>query len=437
MKDFFEYDCLIVGAGASGLFAASLLSTTGLKCAVVEANNKLGAKLLQTGNGKCNFTNLNLNEENYQNEDRDKAFAIIKEFDNKEVINYFKELGVLTKVRDGYVYPRSETALSVVNALRLDIESKKVKQFLNCSFKSFKKEGDYFLVNCLEKMEGNSKKQDTSKKQEASFPITIKAKKLIIATGTNASIDNKRKSNQEEFLKDMSIKYKKFLPALVALKADNKFIKLAKGVRALGKVTILVDGKEIASDTGEIQYADYGISGIPIFQVSRYATAALNDKRKVYASLDITPDFTKEELFENVSLIVKNGQTKFLRELFDGFINHKLMEFILKNINMDLDIKASNLTSKDIDKICKALKNTSLEIIDSKGENFAQVLQGGVLFSELTNDLESKKYPGLYFCGEIVDVDGMCGGYNLQWAFSSAHKLSKKIIGEYSGTGSN
>lgn len=425
MKDFFEYDCVIVGAGASGLFSASLLSRASINCAIVETNNKIGAKLLQTGNGKCNFTNLNLTVNNYQNQDRVKAFEIIKEFDNKKLIEYFKSLGVFPKIREGYVYPRSETALSVVNALRLDIESRTVKQFLNCRFKSFKKEGEDFLINCSEKLE------------DRDVDITIKAKNLIIACGTNASIDNKRKSNQEEFLKKMSIKYNKFLPALVALKTDNNYIKLAKGVRAFGRVSIIVNGKELASDTGEIQYTDYGISGIPVFQVSRFATKALDEKLKVYASLDITPDFKEEELKENLEFIVKNGQRKALREIFDGLINHKLMEFILKNIGLDLDLKGENLSPKDIDKICKALKKTSLSIVDSKGENFAQVLQGGVLFSELTDNLEAKKYSGLYFCGEIVDVDAMCGGYNLQWAFSSAYKVSRKIIGEASGSRSN
>ena len=425
MKKFFEYDVAIIGGGAAALFAASILGKNNIKTAIIEANNKLGAKILQTGNGKCNYTNLHIKQDCYQNSDNKRAFEIIEKFNNLETIEYFKTLGIYPKIRDGYVYPRSETALSVANAFRLDLEANKVKQFLNCKANKIEKNGQDIRIFCVESFE------------DREISIEIVSKYLIIATGSAASLDPKKAGKEENVLKSLGLKFIKFKPALVALKTDNNNIKLAKGVRAYGCVKVLVDSKEVASDIGEIQYADYGISGIPVFQVSRYAVDALNRGKEVLASLDLTPDFSYEELVNVLESTIKNCKKKTLREVFDGIINHKLMEFVLKYIGANLDMKAENCTDYDIKQIADALKNIVLNITDSKGISAAQVCQGGISFTELDDNLELIRYKNIYACGEIVDVDAKCGGYNLQWAWSSAHLVARSIIGDYSGKTNN
>ena len=325
MKNNFEYNVAIIGAGASGLMLASMLSRQNIKVVVIEANNKIGAKILQTGNGKCNFTNLKIDNSCYQNKDNDKVLSIINEFNSEAVIEYFKSLGIYNKQRDGYVYPRSETALSVVNAFRLELEKNKVKMILNCVAKSITKR-DKFIINCIEtvinnaknskkKIIDNKKKQGNNKNNKEELEliknnIEIKADYVVVATGSCASIDSMKAGKELNVIKSLDINYKEFLPALVALKTDNPFIKLAKGVRAIGKVTILVDGKIVSTDLGEIQYTDYGISGIPVFQVSRYATEALNSNKKVVAILDMIPEKSYEDACKIIDTLVKNGYYK-------------------------------------------------------------------------------------------------------------------------------
>ena len=220
----------------------------------------------------------------------------------------------------------------------------------------------------------------------------------------------------------MGCSVKRPLPALVQLKSDNKFCKIMAGVRSTGTVKIYIDGEEISRDTGEIQYTDYGISGIPVFQVSRFAVRGVFEKKKVTAAIDMISDIEYDEIASDIEMRIKREPQKTIEQFFAGIVNKKLVSAAAKSINADINMPVGEAGKEMCFLIVKQLKNFIFNITGYKGFENAQVCQGGIELSQINPDtMESLNTKGLYFAGEIVDVDGKCGGYNLQWAFSSGH----------------
>jgi len=400
-----EYDVIIAGAGAAGLVAAIAAARKGKSVLIIEKNTKAGKKILATGNGKCNFTNLHQTPECYRSEDSKFAMKVLSNFDLNKTLNFFENLGIFPKERNGYVYPFSEQASSVVSVLLMECERLKVEIAYNEKVKSVI-QPDFTVVTV---------RPDNTE-------AVYYGKKLIIATGGCASPNLGSDGSGYQLAKSFGHSIVKPLPALVSLKSPDKFCKTVSGVRTQAKVTAYASSKPLSQEEGEIIFTDYGISGIPVMQLSRFVSKALDKKEEVFLILDFFKEYTNDELKKLLTVRCSQNPNKTLEEMLIGLFNNKLNYILIKEAKLDPGLKCKRLSKADINKLAGQIKNFKIRISDTNSFDFAQVTAGGVSTSEINPDtLESKKKKNLYFAGEIVDVDGTCGGYNLQWAWSSGY----------------
>lgn len=421
MRDM--YDCVVVGAGAAGMMAAITAARNKCSVALIEHTKRVGSKILQTGNGKCNFTNLNMGCDMFQNENKKFVQKVIENFNEIDVIDFFKEIGIYSRNKNGYIYPHSETAASLQDALRFELD----------------RTGADVLTECrITKMSKNTSKNVFNTELEYScecdgitkvFSKKITAKSVILATGSKAAPKSGSDGSGYELAAAFGHKVKKVLPALVQLTSDCRYCKSMSGVRSTGRIALYADGVCVSEDIGEIQYTDYGISGIPVFQVSRYAVSALDKKRKVSAVIDMLYDFDYDMLYNDIEKRIKTDGHKTIEQFFSGIVNKKLVNAAAKTAGADCTGRVQDVGIKKLKNVIKVLKNFEFNITGSKGFDNAQVCQGGIRLEDIENDtLQSKLCEGLFFAGEILDVDGKCGGYNLQWAWSSGYAAGKAAV---------
>lgn len=392
----------IIGGGASGLMAAITAAKKGAEVTIYEAKERLGKKILATGNGKCNFTNLVQDDSCYRGQNSDFSKAAREAFDVEDTLCFFKSIGIEPKIRNGYVYPNSEQAASVADALAMEVRAKKVRVILGQVF-SVKGSDGAFLVK--------------------SEQGTEEYNKVILCCGSPAGMKNPKEFVGYQLAERFGHKITPLLPALVQLRCKEKWFKTVSGVRTEGKISVFENGKKIAEEKGELLFADYGLSGIPVFQVSRFAGEALLRGSKVSCKLDLLPGYSPEELEELLKKRVEILKNRTAEEVLTGLLNHKLNYVILKECNIDpvADSKKAYRDS-DIKHLAEIYKNLTCQVTETNPFANAQVCAGGVDTSEIIPEtMESKLVNGLYFAGELVDVDGTCGGYNLQWAWSSGY----------------
>lgn len=397
-----QYGCAVIGAGAAGMMAAITAAKQGIDVVLLEHTKRAGSKILQTGNGKCNFTNTNMSPECYNHDSAEFVKCVLEIFDENAAIDFFKKLGVYHKNRNGYIYPHSETAASLQEALRLELERLGVRLISECEISDIKKtDGGFELVSQL---------------------FTINADKVIIATGSKASPKTGSDGSGYRYAKKFGHRIVKPLPALVQLESDMKLCKAMAGVRSNGNVVLTVDGKEVCRDSGEVQYTEYGISGIPVFQLSRYAVKGVDMRADVVVTIDMIPDMTMDDLCQDVRLRYERDSLKSVEQFFAGILNKKLVGAAAKLVGVDLNRCISNVPLRKLYDIIAQLKEFEFNITGFKDFDHAQVCQGGVAIDDINpKTMESKLCKGLFFAGEVVDVDGICGGYNLQWAWSSGY----------------
>ena len=394
------YDVIVVGGGAAGLMAAIWAAKEGARTAILDHHTVSGKKILATGNGKCNFTNELQGESCYRSDSPAFVLHILKQFSEKDTVAFFEELGVLSKSRQGYLYPRSGQAATIRNALFTQAEQLGVVIFQEIGIRKIQRKADGFVF-------------DT---KSGTFQSGGKAAQKTGSDGSGYI-----------YAKSFGHRIETPLPALTALYADAKWLKQTSGVRADATVSLFVENQCVAEDTGEVQFADYGISGIPVFQVSRYASIALAQGQNVRAELDLIPEYPAEQMEAFLTQQIANAsEHESWKQLLSGVVNEKLAGMLCAGLRAK---HVSDIPEKRhpaaIKKLMQALKRTTLTITDIRGFDFAQVTCGGVPLKELTEDMESRLVPGLYFAGEIVNVDGICGGYNLQWAWSSGTVAGK------------
>lgn len=401
---------IIIGAGASGLMAAITAARRGAHVYVIEHKEKAGKKIYATGNGKCNFTNLVQSKECYRSDDLDEACKTLKLFDVNQTLHFFEEIGIKMKERKGYCYPNSEQASSIVLALMLECQRLSV---------SFCYEEDFLE---LRKIKSGYEVITNHNRYEAD--------NVILAMGGCASKVHGSDGSGISLAGKLGLNVVKPLPALVALKASDKFVKQLSGVRMEVSVSLFINNKQKTVESGEIIFTDYGISGIPIFQISRFASKALEQNQKVDIKLDLLPEFNQRE---TEKLLQKRFEMKerTFEECLNGLFHSKLNFNLLKlnRIQPTVQIKmVKDNKNAMLQELAQSIKEFTLHIIGTNPFEQAQVSCGGVKLTEIDpNTMECRKYKGLYLVGELLDVDGTCGGYNLQWAWTSGFVAGNNV----------
>lgn len=394
----------VIGGGASGLVAAIAAARKGAEVTIYEKLNKVGKKILATGNGRCNYTNMNMSIDRYHGKNINAVENILNFFDLNKTLNFFEDLGINPYIGDlGKVYPSSLQASSVLDVLRYEAERLKVQEMTDFEVIELRKNKDKFSIIG----------KDT----------VYVADKVILSTGGKASPQLGTDGSGYILAKSLGHKIIEPFPALVQLKLKGKYFKRITGIRFDGVVKGLTDKKLIREDEGEILFTDYGISGPPILQISRNVIEELNKGIKVYVSVDMFPNSSKSDLYDLLSVRFNKIGYKSIEEGLIGLINKKLISVILLEAGFeDLNKECGKLNKKEIYKIIDILKEWKFEVIGHNSWQQAQSTAGGVDMSEVNpNTLESVKVKGLYLSGEILDVDGDCGGFNLQWAWSSGY----------------
>lgn len=388
---------LIIGAGASGLFAAITAAEHGAEVTVLEKEKKAGRKLLMTGNGKCNFTNIGDSSHAYHGTDRSFAAEALKAFSPQDTIKKFTELGIYTLNRNGWVYPHSETAGSVLTTLLWRCRELKVK--IKCD-------------ECVQRIEKN----------ESGFIIYTKtwqyqADKLILSCGSEASLTSGQIPLVGfELAKEMGHSLVKPLPALVPLNIKRASACKWGGVRIEAEVSLYADGLYIDKAYGQVQLTDYGISGIPVFAISGHALRLLDAGFTVCVHLDFFPELEFDSLRKLLETKQMQHADRSSVDLLVGILPERLIHAVTD--------RAASISSHNDEMyaLAAAIKQYEVCVTGSRGFSFAQCSAGGIPTGEVNSgSCESKITPGLYITGEMLDIDGECGGWNLQFAWSTGY----------------
>lgn len=394
-KEEIRHELLIIGGGAAGLMAAITAARTGADVAILEHTDNIGKKLLVTGNGRCNLTNLYQTPQCYRSSDSDAVWSVVSAFTQKDTIAFFEELGLLTRDRGGYVYPYSNQAGSLLRVLKTELFRLHIPVYYRTQIQNIRKENDYFQCETEEKR--------------------YYADKLILATGSKAAPKTGSDGSGYVLAKQLGHTVTEIYPALVQLLAKEKCFKKLAGIRADAEVKLYVDEKITAEDIGEVQLTEYGISGIPVFQISRYASKGLAEGKTVRVEIDFCPALNETKLTEWIEKKLRDGIR--IREILCGILNEKLAEYFAESF-------ASYERRREL---IQNIKYFPVTIMGTKDFEQCQVCMGGVPLLEIdAESMESCLVEGVYFAGELLDVDGICGGYNLQWAWSSGHLAGQK-----------
>lgn len=413
-------DVIVIGGGASGMMAAISAARKGEKVTILEQNDRLGKKLLSTGNGKCNYTNENQDSSFYHSECPKTVQEVLSQFPLEATLSFFKELGVLPLVKKGGYYPNSEQASAVLDALRFEVERLNVHVETKTKVKKIEVLKDGFRLKCEEKRENQKGATEKNNIEKNSMEKSVMGKRVILAAGSKASAISGSDGSAYQLAENLGHRIITPLPALVQLRCQEDFYKGLQGVRMQAKIQLNTGEKLLAEDAGELQLTGYGVSGIPVFQVSRFAARALEEGRKVQLVIDFLPNVTPESLKNELKRLAKRNPMGKMEDLLTGMVNKKLAVVLLKCCGIKPSVTCNEMKDEKLYELAGKLKAFETKIIDTNGFREAQVCSGGVDLSQVKGEsLESCKVPGVYFAGECLDVDGACGGYNLQWAWAS------------------
>ncbi len=401
----------VIGGGASGMMAAVAAAKKGAVVTLFEANDRVGKKILSTGNGKCNFTNMEMDRTHYYSDDMNKVGAVLENFGALETLAFFEKAGMISKEKNGYVYPYSEQAQTVLDTFRILLKQNDIRLYT----------GEKITRVLAEK---NGTFQVYAGEKSYSFD------KVIFACGGNAAPKTGSDGNGYALLRKLGHSIVPTVPALVQLRCKEDFMKSIAGVRAECEIKLDIAGDLAGTEKGELQLTDYGISGIVVFQLSRLAAYALKDGKPVRAHIDFLPTYDEKTLYQiwckKAARIPKDATAE---EYFTGLLNKKLMTLFMKfnQVRPENDIR--DISEKQLRGILKLVKNFTLHINGTNSFEQAQVTAGGVPLSEVSEHLESKLIKGCYIVGELLNVDGKCGGYNLQWAWSTGYLAGSHAVG--------
>lgn len=405
-------DIIIIGGGASGLVAAIYAAQSGKKVTILEKNKTCGKKILITGNGKCNYWNADQSLAHYHSNNEESLKSILTENNQQEILNLFDSLGIIPKIRDGYYYPYSNQATSIQTALIKECEIQNVEILTETEVLNLTKENKLYQI-----ITNNG---------------IFTSSKVILSTGSKACPKTGSDGLGYKLATSLGHSLIKPLPALVQLKASTSYLKEWHGIRSDVSVSLIENNNKIATQIGEIQLTDYGVSGICIFCLSGQASKGLFQNKQEQISINFLHPFNinnKEEFtiwMNKRNTIVPN---RTVSELLDGLLNYKLINLILKLSKIDRTASWHNLSIKEKYLLGTNFTNFTLNITGTNSFEQAQTCTGGISLTEINlNTMESLYSKNLYITGELLDADGDCGGYNLSFAW---------ITGMLAGIGAN
>lgn len=402
-----KWDCIIIGGGASGLAAAIFCAERGKRVLVLEKAPRVGKKLLATGNGTCNITNTHATPDRYH-QAADFVRPALAQFPPSSAIDFFERIGVSCITREsGRVYPRCEQAGAVLDCLRLTMEEKGV------------------TVQCDSEVTAVTPCKDGWRVIANGETITSHA--VVIATGGAAA--PALGGNAACYSLPLSVGHHKtpLYPAIVQVRTDTTFVRAMKGLRTDATVTFLLNGQAVATHTDELLFTEYGISGPAVMQISR--TVGDWERRKkgeMTVTLDFLPTLSYDDVWRDLCRRRKTGRQ--MEDFLTGLLHKRIGQTLCRMAALSLTDNGATLTDAQLRHLCDTVKNATLSVVGTQGFGGAQVTAGGIERAEVDPEtMASNKAKGLYLLGEVLDVDGECGGFNLQWAWSSAYAAAQAI----------
>ena len=383
--------------------AAIRAARNGAEVELFEGNDRVGKKILSTGNGKCNLGNVELELDKYFSSRPERLERFLEKFNADDTIAFFHSLGLLVKQKNGGLYPVSEQAASVLDALRYAIDREPaIKVRTQCR------------IDRIERTAKKNKITLFSGREQFSFD------RVILACGGKAAPKTGSDGSGYLLAKMLGHEIIPTVPALVQMKCSEEWFKSVAGVRADAEISF-DDGERVA-ERGELQLVDYGISGIPVFQLSRRMNYILRSRKEIVVKIDFLPDYPGEhfadKLFRERRALMKGATVE---AYFTGLLNKKLMLLFIRMAGLKPTEAAEQADRERLKRVYELCRELRVHVTGSNSFDNAQVTAGGVPLEEVTERLESKKAPGVFFAGEILEVDGRCGGYNLHWAWCSAY----------------
>lgn len=393
--------------------AAITAAEQGAKVTILERNELLGKKILVTGNGKCNLTNKKITGDSYYTQNPEILLKCLDEFTHEDAERFFEKQGLLLKSKGDYVYPFNEQASAVREVLEYRAEQLGIEVVYNCWVKriSFSEEEKKFIIS-------GSKKE-------------FRFERVIIACGGQAAPKTGSDGGGFYLAEQMNHTILPVVPGLVQLKCQEKWFAKVAGVRSEAFVRVMKGKEAVASDEGELQLTDSGISGIPVFQISRVVNYLLREQEKVSIEISFLPKEDKDVFPEKMYKLRKHlmaGRTA--QEYFTGLLNNKLMSLFMDFAGIQASDSIEQVPEQKIKKVYSYFCSLTVQVIGSNSFDAAQVSAGGVPLSEVDERMESILHKGLYFAGEVLDVDGKCGGFNLQWAWCSGFLAGMAAAGK-------
>ena len=394
----------VIGAGASGCMAAVSAALEGGNVLLLDANDKICRKVCATGNGRCNLTNLHMTMDCYHTGGGASLSAFFSRFDESDLMRFWESRGVYLHDRQGYVYPRTDQASTIAEGFE------KILRDLSVTTELSKRVVSVSAADCKGRRQFRLETSDGS---------SYMAENVILAGGGMAGPQYGCGEEIYRIAASMGHTVRKPLPALVPLLSDDRDLKASAGVRCDAEITLICDRHAVSSERGELQMTEKGISGIPVFQLSGEAARALDRGAEVEACIDFLPGFGKQAWEEETERRLSEDKNCMLSVFFLGLVNRKILDLVFRRRGLQAEMKASRLTREGLRGIMEDLRAFRIQITGTGTFRQAQVTSGGVPLDEMDEDLQSLLCPGLFMAGELLDVDGICGGYNLQWAMTS------------------
>ncbi len=392
---------IVIGGGASGMMAAITAAVDKNNHVILlERQQRLGRKLLATGNGRCNLTNMNASPAHYHGEDAAFTAPALKRLPAEDTVSFFRSLGLVTVAEpDGRVYPLSDAANSVLDVLRFTLQQREVEVLTSCPARGIKQKGQGYLVTTDQ--------------------AVIPASQVIVACGGAAGARLGGVMDGYQLLSALGHEHTRLYPALTPLLTEPEYPRALKGVRADGAIRLMSGKRMLAQSGGDIQFTERGVSGPAAFDLSRTAATAEGE-------LSLRLDFLRSCTGPQVEALLRarRGSLPNLEasELFTGMVHNRLGRMLVKYSGIDGSKKLAALSEGELRHAAEAVKDFTLTLKGTEGFDSAQVTAGGVkTWGFDPETLESLRRPGLFACGEVLDVDGDCGGYNLQWAWASGY----------------